>query len=203
MSQAGEEGQGRRQAQRGRPWWGREKVARVCQVWQSEGQRSRRFDRKESWHQLLCPCVEIGSDGFRSKTDYFRSNLVRVNCGFWYFLPYFCWKHFSGVDKDKCKAENVILVRIDSYKKNLEFAFLLTLQWRKTFQEEQGQFATGAIARLHLGGQGDQGGGHHQGGRRQCRGVRRIPGDQVTSAERWQIKSKIKIRFWYLSGWKH
>ena len=63
MSQAGEEGQGRRQAQRGRPWWGREKVARVCQVWQSEGQRSRRFDRKESLRRLLCPCVEIGSDG--------------------------------------------------------------------------------------------------------------------------------------------
>ena len=77
----------------------------------------------------------------------------------------------------------MILVRINSNKKNLEFGLLLTLQWRKTFQEEQGQFGTGAIARLHLGGQGDQGGGHHQGGRRQCRGVRRIPGDQVTSAD--------------------
>ena len=24
-------------------------------------------------------------------------------------MPYFCWKHFSGVDKDKCKAENETL----------------------------------------------------------------------------------------------
>ena len=180
MSQAGEEGQGRRQAQRGRPWWGREKVARVCQVWQSEGQRSRRFDRKESWHRLLCPCVR--SVQMDSEGELTTCNLIWREW-FWYFLPYFCRKHFSGVDKDKCKAENMILVRINCYKKNLKFAFLLTLQLRKTFQAEQGQFGTGAIARLHLGGQGDQGGGHHQGGRRQCRGVRRIPGDQVTSAD--------------------
>ena len=148
---------------------------------------------------IALPLCEIGSDGFRRRTDYFRSNIERVNCG---FLPYFCWKHFSGVDKDKCKAENVILVRINSYKKNLEFAFLLTLQWRKTFQEEQGQFGTGAIARLHLGGQGDQGGGHHQGGRRQCRGVRRIPGDQVTSADGRSSQRPTGIDKVLIPGWK-